>query len=118
MSRDEPEQSPPKADHVLPYRPPEAPPEINYDHSSVSAGCFTAGFFILAGSLVMIFAGLRIGRWSARAGYTAFGVVFALPAAIGAGMRFSRRWGHFGVGLMIGVCVAVVFAALCIWAIW
>ena len=116
---DEPEPSPPPpADAVLPYRPPEGPPEIDYHALGVNAGCFTAGFFVLFGSLLLALVGLKITRWAGRESYAALGFVFALPAAIGVGLLRSRRWVNFGVGLLIGVIVGVLIGALCIWATW
>jgi hypothetical protein len=117
MSEHEPEGPPPPAQPVLLYRPPEAPEAVTFTEPSVSAGCFTAGFFILAGTLLAL-VGFKIMHASARDNFRTLGFVFALPAAIGVGMLKTRRWRPFGSGLLIGVGVAMVFGGMCLWGSW
>ena len=118
MPPDEPEPSPPPANTVLPYRPPEARQRVDYRHPSVSAGCFTAGFFILAGAILLAFVGFTATRASGRNSFRALGFVFALPAAIGVALLKMHRWRAYGTGLLIGVGVALVFGGMCLWGSW
>ena len=120
MSPDEPEPLPPQSDRILSYhspQPPQPQPRARSSDGAAAGGCLLSLIFIVGG-VFLVLVEVVVNSRSDWVGFSAAGLVFAAPAALGVGMRKSRRWGSFAAGLLTGVGVAGLIAGICFASMW